>query len=454
VSEPVVSLAALIVTLGLLITIHEFGHFWVARRLGVRVLRFSVGFGRALVKRKGRDGTEYVVAAIPLGGYVRMLDEREGDVPPDELKYAFNRKSVWTRVAVVLAGPFANFLFAIVAYALMFSIGVSGTKPVVGDVESGSIAEYAGFRDGDVIVSIGGESTPTWSMVGMSLLEQGIDGGQLTISVRDSAGRELQRTVDLAALGETVDQGALLDEIGLVPWRPSLPAVVDRLVSDGAAERDGLLPGDLIVSANSVEIVDWQDWASFVRNRPEQPILTEVDRDGATVTLTLTPDAVESGEGLIGRIGAFGRVPDGLYDEMSVVVRYGPVEALGAAMGRTWEMSLFTLRMLGRMLVGKASLENLSGPITIAQFAGQTASIGITAFLAFLALVSISLGVLNLLPVPVLDGGHLLYYLIEAVKGSPLSEAVQAAGQRIGLVILLMLMGLAFFNDISRLVGS
>ncbi len=453
-SSPFISLVALIVTLGLLITVHEFGHFWVARRLGVRVLRFSIGFGKPLFRKTGADGTEYVVAAIPLGGYVRMLDEGEGNVPAHELDGAFNRKSVWTRIAVVLAGPFANFLFAIAAYVLMFMLGVSGTKPVVGEVVAGSVAERAGFRAGETLVSVDREATPTWSEVGMALLEAGFDGGSVAVSVRDVDARQIERLLDLSHVGESLEQGTLLEDIGLRPWRPQLPPIVDRLVPEGAAARDGLLPGDRILTVHGEPVSDWQTWAEYVRKRPEQPIPVQVDRGDRVVELVLTPDAVESSEGLIGRIGAYGRVPEDLVEQMAVTVRYGPIDATIAAVERTWDMSVFTLQMLGRMLIGKASLENLSGPITIAQFAGQTATIGATAFLAFLGLVSISLGVLNLLPVPILDGGHLLYYLIEALKGSPVSETVQAAGQRVGLVILVMLMGLAFYNDISRLVGS
>ncbi|MEE4376864.1 MAG: sigma E protease regulator RseP [Candidatus Competibacteraceae bacterium] len=453
-SHFVISLLALIVTLGLLITFHEFGHFWVARRFGVKVLRFSIGFGKPFWLRRGQvDGTEYAVTAIPLGGYVRMLDEREGDVDPQERERAFNRQPVSSRIAIVAAGPIFNFLFAIAVYTLMFMVGVPGLRPLLEQPPADSLMAQAGFQQGDLIIAVDDQDTPTLRDVNLALLDRAMATDNIVIQVKDADQRVLFRTLDLSSLPDARQADQLLEQLGLAMQQPRLPAVIAEVQDNGAAQQAGLQAGDRVVTVDGQPIADWQQWAGMVRQQPNTPLNVGIERDGAVQTLTVIPDPIETEQGVIGRVGALVQVPDDFADAVRIVTRYGPIQALGEAVVKTGEMALFTLRMMGRMLIGKASLDNISGPITIAQFAGQSASIGLIPFLSFLALVSISLGVLNLLPVPVLDGGHLLYYFIEFVKGSPLSDTAQELGQRVGIVLLVMLMGLAFFNDLARLFG-
>lgn len=448
------SIAALIVTLGILITVHEYGHFWVARKLGVKVLRFSVGFGKPLWKKIGKvDNTEFVVAAIPLGGYVKMLDEREGDVSEIDLPRAFNRQSVWARIAIVLAGPAFNFIFAIVAFSIMYMIGVGGTRPMLGEIPVDSPAYVAGFKQGDEIVAVGEVPTSTQVRVMVELLDQGSVNAESIITVIDAEGRTRERVLDVTSLAMAGRDVRPFESLGLLPQRIHFPAVIDQLEKGGAGELAGLKPGDKVIAVDGEQVKDWQHWAAYVRERAGRSIDVTIERSGQELTLAMVPGTVETEEGPAGRIGALGRVPDDILASVRVVDRYGPIESVKAAVAKTWNDSLMLLRWLGRMVTGKASLENLSGPITIAQFAGQTANIGGMAFLNFLAAISISLGVLNLLPIPMLDGGHFLYYLVELVKGSPVSDAVQELGMRFGITALFLLMGLAFFNDISRLVG-
>ncbi len=453
-SNSLVSALALIVTLGVLITVHEFGHFWVARRLGVKVLRFSIGFGRPLWRRVGRDGVEYAIAVLPLGGYVKMLDEREGEVAPDERQRAFNCQPVGSRIAIVLAGPAFNFLFAVLAYAFMFMVGIPGVKPLLDEPRPKSLAEAGDFRKGDLVMAVDGKATPTLGAVMLALVDRAMTGEEIEVEVLDAGDRTRIRTLDTRESQGLADPAQVFERVGLVPWQPVLPAVIGQVMRDGAAERAGLRPGDRIVLADGKPIADWRQWREVIERHPGQAFSARIEREGVERSLELIPDAREDERGQrVGFIGAVADMPEDLARNLRVVVRYGPLDAVGAAIGKTWDISLLTLRMLGRMLVGRASLDNLSGPLTIARFAGQAASAGLIAFVSLLALVSISLGVLNLLPVPVLDGGHLLYYLIELIKGSPLSETVQNLGQQVGIAVLLLLMGLALFNDFSRIIG-
>ncbi len=448
------SVVSFIVAIAILVAIHEFGHFWVAKRLGVKVLRFSIGFGKPLWKRRsGPDQTEYVLAAIPLGGYVKMLDEREGDVPANELHRAFNRQSVWTRIAVVAAGPMANFLFAVVVYALMYMVGVNGVKPVVGEVLPDSPAAQAGILAGEQIVSVDGKKTPSWETATLAMVKRALASGGMSLTLQTPDGAIEQRHLDLGDSRQLLGEGDMLHKIGIQPWRPRIPAVFGRLMEGGAATRAGLRVGDEIVKANGKPISEWREVVDVIRASPNKPVALEVKRDSQVLRYTVTPDTVVEDGLTIGRIGAMPKVDTSIYADMRVKVRFGPLEAVAQGARRTWDMSVLTLKMLWKMVVGEASLKNISGPLTIAEYAGVSALIGVSAFLGFLGIVSVSLGVLNLLPIPVLDGGHLFYYLIELVKGGPISPAAEAFGQRIGLALLGCLMFVAFYNDISRMLG-
>ncbi len=448
------SLLMFLVAIALLVTVHEFGHFWVARKLGVKVLRFSIGFGTPLwTRRFGADQTEFAVAAVPLGGYVKMLDEREGEVPQEQLHRAFNRQPVGTRMAVVVAGPLFNFLFAIAAYWLMYITGVPGVKPVVGEVAPDSYAEAAGFHSQDEILTIDGVAVASWDNAVIALLEAALDHGTTDVEVDSPLQGKRLLVLDLRDAPDLLDKGGVLQNLGMTPWVLRLEPVIDRTLAGSPAERAGLQPGDRVLSADGTVIEDWSQWVEYVRSHPGQRIALQVERQGTEVALELTPDTVDEKGETVGRIGAYVQAPEG-GNPLRTVVRYGPLEAVSQAVGKTWSMSTLTLRTLWEMLVGRASVENISGPISIAQFAGYSASIGLAYFLGFLGVVSISLGVLNLLPVPILDGGHLMYYCIELFKGSPVSERTQARGQQVGIALLIALMGLAFYNDLARLLGG
>ncbi|KPJ95621.1 MAG: RIP metalloprotease RseP [Gammaproteobacteria bacterium SG8_15] len=445
------SLSAFIVAIGVLIAFHEFGHYWVARRCGVKVLRYSIGFGKPLwMRRHGDDQTEYVIAAIPLGGYVKMLDEREAEVPEQEVHRAFNRQPVSKRIAIVAAGPIFNFIFAIAAYALMYVVGVPGIKPVIGEVPEQSIAYNANIRTGDEIISVDGETTPTWGSARMAMLQSALQSNRINLELQDSAQNRYRASLPVDAISTENKQGQLMEELGLAPFRPPIPAVMGKLSSGGAAERDGLQTGDKILAVTDQQINDWEDWVNIVRDSPEKTLQVNIERQGEILQIDLTPEAIETETGVIGRIGALPE-PVEYPKELQTILSHSPGTALYTAVVKTWQMSVLTLRMIGNMLIGEVSVKNLSGPITIATYAGYTASEGLPTFLSFLAIVSISLGVLNLLPIPLLDGGHLLFYFIEIVKGSALSEEAQLKMQHVGIVLLGMLMMLAFYNDIQRL---
>lgn len=445
-----------ILAIGVLVTVHEFGHYWVARKVGVKVLRFSVGFGKPLwTYVGGQDRTEYVIAAVPLGGYVKMLDEREGDVASEEVDRAFNRQSLAKRSAVVVAGPLANFLFAIVAYWMMLMIGVTGSVPLLGDIKPGSVAAQAGLHAGDRIVQVAGREVQTWSDAMLAMVDEGISDDRLSLNVIDADGFEQQRVIPLGTDIDVTSTAGLLEQLGIERAQPKVAARIRVVDPDSSAMAAGLLAGDLIVQVDDQPVADWGDLVRFVRQRPGIGFDMVVERGGDRVTMHMVPKAVDSDGQTIGQIGVRPDIPDDYLDRFRTDVRYGPVDAFGRAIDKTWEGTVLLLRVLGQLVIGEASLRNVSGPLSIAEYAGVSASLGTGYFLSFLAMVSISLGVLNLLPVPMLDGGHLLYYLMEFVRGGrPLSERAQLLGQQIGIGLLLALMMLAFYNDLSRLLGQ
>jgi len=441
----------LIVSLGVLVTFHEFGHYWVARRCGVKVLRFSVGFGNALWSRMGRDGTEYMVAAIPLGGYVKMLDEREGDVAAVDLPYAFNRQPVGKRIAIVIAGPLANLLLCVAMLWGMFVIGRPDYAPVLGHVEG--IAASAGLERGDTVLAVGQRETPTWSEAALALATAAMDRADVDVRVHQADGATVERTLRLSSLPAGFDQQRSLQVLGLTPRHQLLPPRVGR-IEPGAPAWGVLAEGDFITAVDGQPVTSFDDIGPLVQQVGQRQAMVEVGRDGERLALEITPqrrtDPKHPERGSYWALGIGpATAPLPAYDAK---LRYGPVAAIPVALRETWKLTTDSLAMIGRLVSGRASVDNVSGPITIARYANASAQLGPAWFLNFLALLSLSLAIINLLPIPVLDGGHLLYYLIELVKGSPLSERAMAAGQYIGLALLAGLMGLAFYNDILQLV--
>ncbi|NMZ23904.1 sigma E protease regulator RseP [Pseudomonas proteolytica] len=440
-----------LVALGVLVTFHEFGHFWVARRCGVKVLRFSVGFGMPLLRWHDRRGTEFVIAAIPLGGYVKMLDEREGEVPADQLDQSFNRKTVRQRIAIVAAGPIANFLLAMVFFWVLAMLGSQQVRPVIGAVEAGSIAAKAGLSAGQEIVAIDGEPTTGWGAVNLQLVRRLGESGTVQLVVREQdSTAETPRELVLDKWLKGADEPDPIKSLGIRPWRPALPPVLAELDPKGPAQAAGLKTGDRLLALNGQALGDWQQVVDLVRVRPDTKIVLKVERDGAQidvpVTLAVRGEAKAAG-------GYLGAGVKGVEWPPSMVreVSFGPLAAIGEGARRTWTMSVLTLDSLKKMLFGELSVKNLSGPITIAKVAGASAQSGVADFLNFLAYLSISLGVLNLLPIPVLDGGHLLFYLVEWVRGRPLSDRVQGWGIQIGISLVVGVMLLALVNDLGRL---
>ena len=446
-------LMAFALLLGALIVVHELGHYLVARWAGVKVLRFSVGFGRPVaIRRFGKDQTEWSIGLFPLGGYVRMLDESEGEVPPHEVHRSFNRQSVGKRMAIVAAGPLANLLLAVIVYWGLFMVGVEELRPVLGAPVASSSAALAGLENGDRVLKIGGEAIETWSQMRWHLLKSMVAHDTVELEVINSRSEINWRRIDLSAA-----RGAEGDDpvarLGIRFFQPVIRPVVGGVSSESAAESAGLVAGDEILGVNGRPIKSWADFVQVVRSSPNIPLQIEVLRGEQYKTLTITPREILDDKGeRIGRIGAAVRDTGQGRAALFVMVRHGFFPALGKAFTETWDQSVFSLRMMAKMVTGSLSLKNISGPVTIADYAGKSAKLGLGPYLKFLALVSISLAILNLLPIPVLDGGHLLYYLAEFIRGSPLPEQYMAIGQKVGLVLLLMLMAFAFYNDLTRLI--
>ncbi len=447
------TLLAFITAIVILVVFHELGHYWVARMCGVKVLRFSVGFGKVLfTKRFANSDTDWVVSAIPLGGYVKMLDEREGKVPAHELNLAFNRQPVLRRMAIVVAGPVANLLLAIMMFWALFIYGVPTFKPVIGEVVPDTAAAAAQLQSHETIVSINEQPVLGWEQVSWVLLDLALEGAsEARIEARTQKGDTVRHLLNLGGLTPDALGENFLKALGLQPYQPLIPPVIGDLVKGGVAQRAGLLPKDKILRVDGKHMESWNELVQEVRSHPGKSLQLEIERNGNISVFHLTPEVISEENMRVGKIGAAPYVDRREFDLLMEEVRYAPLSALFHAARKTLEIAKVSLKALGKMVTGQMSLKNLSGPITIADYAGQSVQMGLVAYVNFLALISISLGVLNLLPIPLLDGGHLLYYTVELIKGSPMSDNAWIVGQKIGIALLATLMALAFLNDISRL---
>ena len=448
-------LVAFVVVLGVLIVFHEFGHYLTARLCGVRVLRFSIGFGKTIWQRNiGKDGTEWALSLIPLGGYVKMLDEREGTVKPEELHRAFNRQSVGKRSLIVAAGPLANFLLAILLYWAVFFHGSDELLPILGTPPVGTPAAVSGVQNGELVRALDGQPVRTWGDLRWMLLDRAAYGDVAELEVANEQGEIAFRRLQLEAAAENGWEGDALERLGIRFFRPFIPPVVGKVVAGGAGELAGIQSGDEVLAVDGKEIDNWYEFVLKVRGSPGQPIRLDLDRAGQIVAVDVIPEAFSERGQTIGRLGVAAAEPPAPLREIKTFVRYGALESAEKAISETWDKSIFTLTMLGKMLTGEVSWRNLSGPVTIAEYAGQSAKLGIDYYLRFMALLSISLGVLNLLPIPILDGGHLMYHIIEVIRRRPLSERAMEISQQFGLFIIVVLMAFAFFNDINRLISG
>lgn len=445
-----ITILAFLVAIAILVVFHELGHYWVARLCGVKVLRFSVGFGKILYRKqfKGHD-TEWAIAAIPLGGYVKMLDEREDRVAEQDLPYAFNRQPVGKRMAIVAAGPIANFILAIVFFWLIAVSGMQTLKPVIAQPPENTPAAAAGLQGGEQIVAVNQQPVQSWQQINWEMME--LVGSQPYLVLQTDAGREYKLMIDDLTADDL--NGGIREKLGLLVQAPEIEPVIGRFTDDSVAQQAGMQVNDKVIKVNQQQVDTWSQLVAVVRDNARQELTFQVLRNEQVVTLSIQPVAVMEGEQTVGKIGAAPSVDPQKMAPYFTEVRYGVIAAIPHALQRTWDISVFTLKMIGKMIVGQVSLQNLSGPITIADYAGQTAKSGWAQYVFFLALISISIGIFNLLPIPLLDGGHLLYYAVELVKGSPVSEDTWILGQKIGIALLGTIMFFAIFNDLNRLLG-
>ena len=447
------TIAAFLLAIGILVTIHELGHYWAARWCDVKIMRFSIGFGRALWMRKfGRDQTEWVIGVLPLGGYVKMADERDGSAEAADKARAFNNKTVWQRIAIVLAGPLANFVLAAFFYWALFVSGMPGSKPYLAAPVANSAAAISGFAELDLVTKVGDKAVRTWGDARLALLEEAVNRATVEIEIEDPTGQRRLKRLNLQGVDKDDLEKDFLAKLGVSAYRMKVLPILDDVIKGGAGERAGLRANDRVINVQGKPIDRWETLVASISTRPGEATEIDIERAGAEIKLSVTPESMTENGKTFGRIGVKPRVDQVAMEKLNTVVRYGPLEAIGKAWAKVWDMSIFSLKMMGRMITGDVSWKNLSGPITIADYAGQSAQLGWVPYVTFLALISISLGVLNLLPIPVLDGGQLMYYIVEILKGSAVSEKVMEIGQQVGLTLLLALTAFAFYNDIHRLV--